>query len=271
MESRETGGVLPAEDLQIIKLKIVQIGGLQKTTLIDFPGHIACVVFTVGCNVRCPFCHNRQLVTWQNLKRSRLSLIPESDFFAFLKKRRGILEGVVVSGGEPTLQSDLSGFLSRCKRMGFKTMLETNGSRPKTMVKLLNGQMVDYIAMDIKAPLDKNYAKIVSKKDFDFTLLLNSIKVILNSGVKFEFRTTVVPTIHDKKNMVELARQLYEEVQGYRGTEAQSQSLKWILQNFQPKNCLDPKFNKLKPYSQNEMEEILAAVREYIPGAKLRG
>jgi len=114
--------------------------------------------------------------------------------------------------------------------------------------------------------LDKNYAKIIGKNDFDFTLIQHSIKVILNSNISFEFRTTVVPTIHNKKNMMKMARQLEREVEQV----GQVEQVDWILQNFQPKNCLDPKFNKIKPYSPKEMEEILAAVRKYISGVKLR-
>lgn len=244
----------------------MKIDGYLPTSLIEWPGKITAVVFTPGCNFRCPFCHNKDLVDPKHLGGSGMvgSLqVNEKEVFDDLKKRRKWIDGVVITGGEPTLHEDLPKFLGRCKRMRFETMVETNGSRPKKIAELLNGQMVDYLAMDIKAPLDKNYGKVAGLKDFDFTLIQHSIKTILNSGVDFEFRTTVVPTIHNRKSIVKMARQLDSLTAG--------QPVSWFLQSFQPKNCFDSIFNKIKPYLVKEMEELLEVVQKYIPGVELRG
>lgn len=241
----------------------MEIHGYLKTSAIEWSGKISSVLFVPGCNFRCPFCYNRDLV----LNPDKLPKISEKEVFADLKKRKKWIDAVVVTGGEPTLQSDLDKFLKKVKKLGFLTMIETNGSKPEVIHKLIAKKLVDYIAMDIKACLNKNYGKTVGKKDLDFTLLLRSIREILNSGIDFEFRTTVVPGIHDKKALVLMAKQL-KKILRYKDTKILG--IKWFLQEFQPKTCLDPKFEKIKPFSKMEMEKFLKAVKKIISGAELR-
>jgi len=245
----------------------MKIVGYLRTSLIEWPGKIASVVFVPGCNFHCPFCHNAALVDLTRARR--LPLIKEALIFADLKKRKKWVDGVVVTGGEPTLQEDLPEFLRQCKKLGFLTMIETNGSEPKIIRNLIIRKLVNFIAMDIKGPIE-NYARLVkyqksnikNQNDNLKLKIKKSIELILKSGIPFEFRTTVVPGIHDKKTLVKMARQLDSLSAGQR--------VSWYLQTFRPKNCLDPKFNKLKPYSKIEMEVFLAAVRAVIPGAELR-
>ena len=133
----------------------MKIGGLQKSTLIDYPGKIACTVFLIGCNFRCPWCYSSELVLPD--KKEKQPIISEKDFFSFLGQRKDVLDGVVVCGGEPTINSDLSEFVRKIKKMGFKVKLDTNGSNPETIKDLINKKLIDYIAMDIKAPLESNF------------------------------------------------------------------------------------------------------------------
>lgn len=162
----------------------MKIGGLVKFTLIDFPGCPAAIVFTQGCNFRCRYCHNPELV-YPHLFQEPVT---EEEVKAFLVRRQGTLEGVVVSGGEPTLQPDLVRFMADLKALGYKTKLDTNGSKPNVLQELLDKKLVDFIAMDIKAPLDK-YA-LITGVDANATILRKSMDLIRQSGVEYEFRTT---------------------------------------------------------------------------------
>ena len=162
----------------------MKIGGLVKFTLIDFPGCPAAIVFTQGCNFRCRYCHNPELV-YPHLFQEPVT---EEEVKAFLVRRQGTLEGVVVSGGEPTLQPDLVRFMADLKALGYKTKLDTNGSQPNVLQELLDKKLVDFIAMDIKAPLDK-YA-LITGVDANATILRRSMDLIRQSGVDYEFRTT---------------------------------------------------------------------------------
>lgn len=231
------------------------LGGLQKTTLIDFPGRVACTVFTVGCNFRCPFCHNRDLVTIENFKKSGLKEISEQYFFEFLEKRKKILDGVCITGGEPTLQSDLPQFCKKIKVLGLEVKLDTNGSNPKIVDALIRNKLIDYIAMDIKSCFEE-YEKVIGIKNYELKIK-NSIKLILKSGLEYEFRTTIVPGIHNKENMIKLARDVSK--------------VNWVIQNFRPQNCLDPKYLKIKPFTSEELKEFLNALKTVLPNVKLRG
>ncbi len=162
----------------------MKIGGLIKFTLIDFPGRPAAVVFTQGCNFRCRYCHNPELVYPHMFAEP----VAKEEIYSFLKRRQGTLEGVVVSGGEPTLHEDLPQFLTDLKAMGYATKLDTNGTRPEMLRQLLDAKLLDYIAMDIKAPLEK-YA-LITGVDFNPEVLKQSIDLIRQSGLEYEFRTT---------------------------------------------------------------------------------
>lgn len=232
---------------------MINIGGLQKTTLIDFPGKVACTVFFAGCNFRCGFCHNPELVLPKEIKAQ--SKISEKEFFDFLKERKGLLEGVVLCGGEPCIFDGLSQFCAKIKKMGYAIKLDTNGSRPKMLQKLIDAQLIDYVAMDIKAPKEKYNAAAGVK--VDIKNIQKSIDILKQGRVDYEFRTTVVPGIHTKEDIIQIAKEL-------------SPAKKYFLQNFQPGKTIDPKFEKVKPYSDKEILEIQKAVAPFFDICEIR-
>lgn len=182
----------------------MQIAGLQKLTLLDFPGKMACIVFTHGCNFRCPFCHNAPLVVDE-----RGAAYDEEAFFAFLAKRRGILDGVVITGGEPLLRSDLAEFIQRIRAAGYLVKLDTNGSFPDRLAALIEKGLLDYIAMDVKTTLGE-YDHVCGVR-VDVEKIKESIRLICASGVPHEFRTTVVKGLHTKEDVVSVAKMLSGE------------------------------------------------------------
>ena len=200
----------------------MRLAGLQKLTLLDFPGQIACTVFTPGCNLRCPFCHNPDLVLPPLL--SEEDLLPEETFFDFLQKRKGKLTGVAVTGGEPTLQPDLPRFLARIREMGFGVKLDTNGFRPQILKEIVNAHLVDYVAMDVKNCPGK-YALttgIPEKRTGElWNTVLESIFFLMERHVAYEFRTTVVGGLHTTEDILQLAQLL-------RGAD------QWFLQQYHP-------------------------------------
>lgn len=228
------------------------LGGLQKLTLLDFPGTVACTVFTVGCNLRCPFCHNPALV-FNPPEDMRIS---EDDFFAFLKKRRGILDGVAITGGEPLLHSDIGEFIAKIKSLGFKVKLDTNGTFPDRLEEILSSGNVDYVAMDIKNTYDK-YAGTVGIRNFDVELIKRSVKVIQESGVAHEFRTTVVSPLHNAGDFSRIAQQV-------EGSE------NYFLQNFVDSGDL-LNGEGLTEMPHEELEKALDNAKKIIPQSKMRG
>ncbi len=168
------------------------ICGLQKLTLLDFPGRVACTVFTGGCNLRCPFCHNASLV----LDAPGAGQVEEADFFVFLQKRRGVLDGVCVSGGEPLLHPELPDFLRRIKALGFAVKLDTNGCFPARLKELVKSGLLDYVAMDIKSAPER-YAQAAGVPEPDLAAVRESVDFLLSGFVEYEFRTTVVRGLHD--------------------------------------------------------------------------
>jgi len=256
------------------------LGGLQKTTLIDFPGRVACTVFTVGCNFRCPFCHNKDLVSLALFKKSGLEPISEKYFFAFLAKRKKILDGICITGGAPTIWPDLPGFCKKIKDLGLEVKLDTNGGNPEMLKKLIDEKLVDFIAMDVKSSFDE-YQNAIELKTRNSKLktttqnlkLINKIKksigLILESGLEYEFRTTIVPGIHDRDIMIKLAQDLKKTIK--QCSNVAMEQFEYVLQKFRPKNCLDPKYLKVKPFSDKEMRDILKSVQKILPHTKLRG
>lgn len=260
----------------------MKIAGYIKTSLIEWPGKISSVIFTQGCNFKCPFCHNRDLVLEQGFSR-----IEEKQILADLANRRKWVDAVVVTGGEPTLQTDLSRFLSRLKQMGFLTMIHTNGMRPETIASLLSCYLVDYVCMDLKGDLE-NYEKFCNVKyplqGKQMSNVKTSMELIVKSGIEYEFRTTVVPGLHNLENLKRLARELRTTAnrlqpacrQG-RTTVAVNSSQKavsgpkWFLQQFRPMNTLDKKYLKVKPFSKEEMEAFQKELQKIIPQTLLRG
>lgn len=229
----------------------MRIQGLQKLTLLDFPERTACTVFTAGCNFRCPFCHNASLVV--NIPRE--TEINEEEFFAFLSKRRGILDGVCVSGGEPLLQPDIENFMHKIKEMGFAVKLDTNGSSPDKLKMLVEKGLVDYVAMDIKN-CPEAYAITCGIDRVDIDAIKKSVAYLKEGHVPYEFRTTVVKHYHNKENFEKIGQWLA-------GTE------KYFLQNFVDSGDLI--YAKAKGCSEEEMKEFLEVVQRYVPVAKLRG
>ena len=184
------------------------ICGLQKMTLLDFPGKIACTVFLGGCNFRCPFCHNSELFMGKPEK-----LMEDEEFFAFLKTRRGLLDGVCVSGGEPALYKELPAFMARIKEMGFLVKLDTNGSRPEVVKKLVEDGLVDYIAMDVKNS-PAMYARTVGLQTMDLAPIEESLRFLIAGNVDYELRTTLVSQLHDEASIQDMGVWLQSLVPG---------------------------------------------------------
>jgi pyruvate formate lyase activating enzyme len=243
----------------------MQIGGLQKLTLIDFPGRLAATVFLVGCSFRCPWCYSSELVLPEKIKSH--PKIPEKYLFDFLKERKGLLEAVVICGGEPCLNKDLPQFCKKIKKQGYLVKLDTNGSNPEMLKKLIDKNLVDYVAMDIKAPLGaksqikskiqiSKYEKAVGGK-VDLNKIKKSIEIIKNSGIDYEMRTTVVPGTHTKEDILQIAKDI-------------SPAKRYYLQNFRPEKTIDPKFEKIKPYPQEYILEILKAIAPFFEICQIR-
>ena len=214
---------------------MVKINGLLKTTLQDYPGKIACEIFTLGCNFNCTFCHNPAVV------KGAKENVTNDEFFNWLEKRKGKLEGVVICGGEPTIYNDLPEFIFKIKQMGFAVKLDTNGSNPEMLKKLLEKHWVDYVAMDVKAPFWK-YSQIIQKKGF-IPDIKKSIKILLKSDVKYEFRTTVAPEL-SKEDILEIMNKIVSDAKQY------------ILQEFVDETTLSTQ-RHLKVYSKRNLQSWL--------------
>ena len=227
------------------------IHGLQKLTLLDYPGHTACTVFTAWCPWRCPFCHNASLV----LRPESQPVIDQEEFFTFLHKRRGLLDGVAVTGGEPTVQKDLPAFLVRVKEAGFAVKLDTNGTNPAMLRQILEAGLVDYVAMDIKAGRD-NYSAVTGTLRPGLAAVEESAELLRRSGVDHEFRTTVVKELHTDADFRDIGRWL-------RGEE------KYFLQAF--KDSGDLISAECSGCSREEMEQFRAMLLPDIPGTEIRG
>jgi len=228
------------------------IKGLQKLTLLDFPEKMACTVFTYGCNFRCPFCHNASLVLSD---RAFEECIDEEEFFAFLEARKGRLEGVCVTGGEPTLMPDLEEFIRRIKNLGFAVKLDTNGYRPQVLRSLIEKGLLDYVAMDIKNSPD-SYGKTVGIENFDVSPILESAALLMEGKVPFEFRTTVVRQLHTSEDFEKIGLWL-------KGSE------KYFLQGFEDSGDLI--CDGLDGYDKNELTDLLNVLKRNIPNAQIRG
>ena len=228
------------------------IKGLQKLTLLDFPEKMACTLFTFGCNFRCPFCHNASLVLSD---RADSAAIPEEEFFSFLQKRRGILEGVCITGGEPTLQPDLPAFIRRIKAMGYAVKLDTNGYRPAVLKALVNEGLLDYVAMDVKNSLPR-YAETVGIPEADTALIEESLDFLMAGHVPFEFRTTLVRGLHTPESVADMGKRLA-------GDE------RFFLQTFEDSGDLIGE--GLSGFDRSETEALLAVLCKYVPNAQIRG
>ncbi len=231
----------------------MEIGGLQKLTIIDYPGRLAATVFLIGCDFRCPWCYARELVLPKEIKKQ--PRISEKDFFNFLKEKKELLEGLVLCGGEPTINKKLPSFIKKIKKLGYLVKLDTNGSNPKMLKKLINDKLIDYVAMDIKLPKERYpeiYGKSVKVKDIEA-----SLKILKEEKTDYEFRTTVVPTIHTKEDILKIVRWI-------------SPAKRYYLQNFRPEKTVDPNFEKIKPYPQEYLLEIQKVILPFFEICQVR-
>lgn len=224
------------------------IGGIQKTTLVDFPNKVAAIVFTQGCNFRCGYCHNPSLLSKSSSEPDSESFSKEK-FFAFLKTRIGKLDGVVITGGEPTLQSGLYDFIKKIKQMGFEVKLDTNGTNPEVTERLINNNLLDYIAMDIKAPLDKY--DLITNTNINKDNILQTIKLIKNSKIDYEFRTTVVKS--------QLSFDDFEKIgQTIKGAK------RYYLQKFVSSEISDKNLKNAKNYTDQEFKTLCQNLKKYV-------
>lgn len=231
----------------------MKVTGIQKLTLLDYPGVVACTVFTAGCNFRCPFCHNAMLVLPEQIDDECLT---DDEVFGFLKKRRGVLDGVAVTGGEPLLHADMPEFLARVKELGYKIKLDTNGSNPELLSEIVKNKLVDRVAMDIKnAP--EEYARTIGLKSFDIAPVERSKEMLLRGDIDYEFRTTVVKGIHTKESLISAAKWIEGAKEYY-------------LQQFKDSgNLILP--DGLSAYDEKQMHALADAVRDYVPTVEVRG
>ncbi|MCR5116356.1 MAG: anaerobic ribonucleoside-triphosphate reductase activating protein [Lachnospiraceae bacterium] len=228
----------------------MQIHGFNKTTLLDFPGHLASTVFTGGCNMRCPYCQNADLV----LNPMSQPLISEEVVFDHIKKRKGIIEGVCITGGEPTLQADLEDFIKRLKELGVMVKLDSNGYRPEVLKRLMGNGLLDYVAMDIKSSLD-DYHTVAGVK-LDTSLIKESIDLLKNGPIDYEFRTTVVKELHSKETFEKIGELL-------------SGAKQYFLQGYiDSERVIERRFSS---YTKEELETFVAILKKTIKNVSIRG
>lgn len=231
----------------------MKISGIQKLTLLDYPGTVACTLFTAGCNFRCPFCHNAALVLPEQIEDGSLD---EDEVLDFLKKRQGILDGVAITGGEPMLHRDLPEQLSKIKALGYKIKLDTNGSNPEMLKEVIERRLIDRVAMDIKNSPEA-YGETIGVKNFDLAPIERSKDMLLCGDMDYEFRTTVVKGIHTEESLIEAAKWI-------KGAK------EYYLQQFKDSgNLIMPE--GLSAYDEKEMHTLAELVREHVPAAEVRG
>ena len=228
----------------------MEIYGLQKLTLLDYPGKTACTLFTSGCNFRCPFCHNSSLVF------NRVEPLDSGEIFSFLKKRAGILDGVCITGGEPLLNADIAEFIKEIKTLGYKVKLDTNGSFPDRLSSLINEGLIDYVAMDIKSSKE-GYQKAVGIENYNTQNVERSVELLLSDKVPYEFRTTAVKGIHTKEDFEKIAKWI-------------SGAKQYYIQNYRESDdilCSD----NLSPFDENELKMFKKRLENAVCKVILRG
>ena len=232
------------------------IGGFQRFSLIDYPDKICAIVFTQGCNFRCPYCHNPELVRLARKRPiSAAGGLKEEEILSFLDGRKGRLDAVTITGGEPLLQSDLERFISAVKGLGYLVKLDTNGSFPSRLEKILESKSVDYIAMDIKTSLDK-YNQVIKRK-IEKTKILDSISLIMDSGLDYEFRTTVVRALFERDDFFKIGQLIKD-------------SRLYILQRFVLSKTLDDQFLDMQTCSDEELDCFKEIMEGFVQRCVLR-
>lgn len=229
----------------------MKICGFQKMTMLDYPGKVACTVFTGGCNFRCPFCHNALLVT----EIDDENVFDEEEIISYLYKRKGIIDGVCITGGEPLLQKDIAEFLQKVKATGLPVKLDTNGSYPQKLRELVEKGLVDYVAMDIKNSKEK-YSETIGLSDYDLSKVEESVEFLLSGAVDYEFRTTVVREFHTQEDILNIANWI-------------SDAKRYFLQGFVDSGNLIG--SGMSAYRPQEMVEICTKAQEIVPNTVLRG
>ncbi len=234
----------------------MKLSAIQRFTMLDYPDKVACIAFTPGCNMRCGFCHNPEFVLPEKIAELQDSFIAPETFFNFLDKRRGLLEGVVVSGGEPTIWADLPEFFGEIKKRGFLTKLDTNGHHPEMLERLLRENLVDYVAMDVKTSLAE-YPTLVGggvKPEY----IQKSIDMLKSSGIPHEFRTTLIKEVHSPEVLEEMKVLLA-------GAE------RYYFQTFRPGHTLHPRFATYHPFSTDEMQDLVKQFSSVARDVAVRG
>ncbi len=229
----------------------MRIGGFQRFSLIDYPGKICAIVFAQGCNFSCPYCHNPELVNPEIFSPT----ISEKDVFSFLKERKGKLDAVSITGGEPTLQKDLTGFINKIKKMGFLVKMDSNGTNPDIVENIISRGIVDYLAMDVKAPLEKY--EDVARVKVDTEKIKRSIELIKKSGIEHEFRTTVVKSQLSEKDITGILKLI-------KGANL------YIIQKFVPSKTLDSAFAEEETYTDEEFRYLKNKAEKYVRECELR-
>ena len=233
----------------------MKIVGLQKLTLLDYPGQVACTVFFGGCNFRCPFCHNGQLL------ENALPVMSEEELLTFLKGRKGILDGVCITGGEPTLNPELPGLLRQIKELGYLIKLDTNGYRPDVLQALVGEGLVDYVAMDVKNSPDR-YGETVGLTDIRLDRIQQSLTFLMTGAVDFELRTTVVDQLHDEKSMADMAKWLLALFDGHK-------IRRWYIQPFVDRDTV--LMGGLSAPSDEKLEKFVEIMKLCSEKVELRG
>lgn len=230
------------------------IAGIQKTTLIDYPGKIACVVFLAVCNFRCPWCYSSELVL--PVKIAKQPRISEKEILDFLRQRQGLLEGVVICGGEPTVNKDLPQFIQKIKNLGYPVKLDTNGSNPQMLKDLVETKLIDYVAMDIKS--SENVYQTIMGEGIKLEDIQKSVEFLKLGNVDFEFRTTCVPGVHKKEDFAEIVKWIG------------GQNVKYYLQNFVAQKTIDPEFEKIRPFENQFLQEVVKEISPHFKLCQLR-
>jgi pyruvate formate lyase activating enzyme len=223
----------------------MKIGGLEKLSLVDYPGQTAAALFTIGCNMRCGYCHNPELVLPERFAPE----IPLPYIFDFLARRRGLLDAVVISGGEPTMHDDLPEFALTIKRMGFLVKLDSNGTRPDVLKRMVGEGSIDFIAMDVKAPLAK-YSAVIARP-IDTSALRESIEIIMTCGLDYEFRTTSVRQLLTVEDFDSIGQTI-------KGAK------RYAFQRFRPGRSLNPQFDRFDTFTDDEIKEIVQTMQKYV-------
>jgi pyruvate formate lyase activating enzyme len=230
-----------------------RIAGFNRTSLLDWDGRVSAVIYLPGCNFRCPFCHNRELVLTPEVYEE----VPIEFIEAYVKENSEFLDGIVITGGEPTIHRDLPDLVKRIKALGMRVKLDTNGTNPEMLKDLIDAGLIDFVAMDLKAPLDESYDDLAGTK-VEVEKIKRSIQIIMSSGIDYEFRTTMVPIL--------LKPEDYERMAAYVGT-----ARKFVLQHFSPRNTIDPNLSVIKPLDDAKVRAIAERCKPYVRRLVIRG